>query len=81
MHFITTESLIPKSLLQDAVIETSLNSLKYIMEEEQQKTKLTKFRNSAICSRFSGTFTRLTMVYVYSYPSSFFEGSSDPGCG
>ncbi|CAA6665934.1 unnamed protein product [Spirodela intermedia] len=46
---------------EDAVIETSLNSLKYIMEEEQQKTKLVKLRNSAICSRFSGTFTRLTM--------------------
>lgn len=40
--------------------KASLDSLKSIMEEEEEKRKLS--RNVARHSQFSGTFTRLTMV-------------------
>ena len=37
------------------------------MEEEQKRARLLKLRNSAISSRFNGTFTRLTVVYFSDY--------------
>lgn len=42
--------------------ETSVDSLRSIMEEEAEKRKLTRLRNMGCSSQFSGAFTRLTMV-------------------
>ncbi|CAK9176951.1 unnamed protein product [Ilex paraguariensis] len=45
----------------DGDAKASLNSLKSIMEEEEEKRKLTRLRNRSSYLQFSGTFTRLTM--------------------
>ncbi|CAL5364455.1 unnamed protein product [Camellia sinensis] len=50
-----------KGLKVDGDAKTSINSLRSIMEEEQEKRKLTRLRNLGCYSQFTGTFTRLTM--------------------
>ncbi|CAL5367424.1 unnamed protein product [Camellia sinensis] len=50
-----------KGLKVDSDAKTSINSLRSIMEEEQEKRKLTRLRNLGCYSQFTGTFTRLTM--------------------
>ncbi|KAF8413264.1 hypothetical protein HHK36_001240 [Tetracentron sinense] len=42
-------------------VKASLNSLRSIMEEEEEKRRLTKLRNLDRYSQFSGTFTRISM--------------------
>ncbi|XP_031093945.1 interaptin [Ipomoea triloba] len=45
----------------DEDAETSLNSLKEIMEEEREKRKIIRQRNLGCYSQFSGTFTRFSL--------------------
>ncbi|KAK9292038.1 hypothetical protein L1049_019992 [Liquidambar formosana] len=45
----------------DADAKASLNSLRSIMEEEEEKRKVIRLRNLGRYSQFSGTFTRLAM--------------------
>lgn len=42
--------------------DTSINSLKDIMEEERQKRKVIRQRNLGCYTQFSGTFTRFSLV-------------------
>ncbi|XP_015878277.3 uncharacterized protein LOC107414639 [Ziziphus jujuba] len=57
--------LIAKAHLRGSKVDedtkASLNSLKSIMEEEEEKRRLCRLRNLGRYSHFSGTFTRLTM--------------------
>lgn len=57
--------LIAKAYSKDLKVnedaETSIDSLRSIMEEEAEKRKLTRLRNMGCSSQFSGAFTRLTM--------------------
>ncbi|KAG5558725.1 hypothetical protein RHGRI_008623 [Rhododendron griersonianum] len=57
--------LIAKAYSKDLKVnedaETSIDSLRSIMEEEAEKRKLTRLRNVGCSSQFSGAFTRLTM--------------------
>ncbi|WCJ36759.1 timeless family protein [Euphorbia peplus] len=56
--------LIAKALTKDSKgggIKSSIDSLKSIMEEEEEKRRLSRQRNARRHSQFSGTFTRLTM--------------------
>ncbi|XP_065868889.1 uncharacterized protein [Euphorbia lathyris] len=56
--------LIAKAQTKDSKgggIKTSIDSLKSIMEEEEEKRRLSRLRNARRHSQFSGTFTRLTM--------------------
>lgn len=46
----------------DEDTKSSVGSLKSIMEEEEEKRRLSRLRNMVRHSQFSGTFTRLTMV-------------------
>lgn len=46
----------------DGDIKTSLNSLRSIMEEEEDRRRLLKLQNLNRHSQFSGTFTRLAVV-------------------
>ncbi|XP_057480402.1 uncharacterized protein LOC130767528 [Actinidia eriantha] len=51
----------PKGLKVEGDDKTSINSLRSIMDEEEEKRKLSRLRNLGCYSQFSGTFTRLTM--------------------
>lgn len=57
--------LIAKAYSKDLKVnedaETSIDSLRSIMEEEAEKRKLTRLRNMGCSSQFRGAFTRLTM--------------------
>ncbi|XP_058206068.1 uncharacterized protein LOC131319704 [Rhododendron vialii] len=57
--------LIAKAYSKDLKVnedaEISIDSLRSIMEEEAEKRKLTRLRNTGCSSQFSGAFTRLTM--------------------
>lgn len=57
--------LIAKTYLKgskvDGGAETSVDGLRYIMEEEREKRKLARLCNLNCYSQFSGTFTRLTL--------------------
>ncbi|KAA8539990.1 hypothetical protein F0562_026682 [Nyssa sinensis] len=59
------KELIAKAYLKGSKVDgdakTSLDSLRSIVEEEEEKRKLTRLRNLGCYSQFSGTFTRLTM--------------------
>ncbi|KAL3521589.1 hypothetical protein ACH5RR_019738 [Cinchona calisaya] len=46
---------------EDENAETSVKGLSYIMQDESEKRKLNRLRNSGCYSQFSGTFTRLTL--------------------
>lgn len=46
----------------DGDIKTSLNSLRSIMDEEEERRRLIKLHNLNRHSQFSGTFTRLAVV-------------------
>ncbi|KAL2527378.1 timeless family protein [Abeliophyllum distichum] len=57
--------LIVKTYLKGSKVdqgaETSVDDLRYIIEEEREKRKLTRLCNLNCYSQFSGTFTRLTL--------------------
>ncbi|CAA2975871.1 Hypothetical predicted protein [Olea europaea subsp. europaea] len=57
--------LIAQAYLKDSKVDggakTSVDGLRYIMEEEREKRKLTRLCNLNCYSQFSGTFTRLTL--------------------
>ncbi|XP_041011926.1 protein timeless homolog isoform X2 [Juglans microcarpa x Juglans regia] len=50
-----------KGFKVDEDTKSSVGSLKSIMEEEEEKRRLSRLRNMVRHSQFSGTFTRLTM--------------------
>lgn len=58
-------SYVQESVNED--ITTTVNSLRSIMEEEAEKRRIMKLKNLERHSQFSGTFTRLGVVYSLTF--------------